>query len=58
MNANTFSALADSNRFQIVEILKSGPLTVGEISERLWMLKPISDSTACGRSLFERWMIG
>lgn len=40
MNANIVNALANPNRFQIVDILQSGPLTVGEISERLEMRQP------------------
>lgn len=40
MNANIFSALAEPNRFRMVEMLQSGPLTVGEIGERLAMRQP------------------
>lgn len=39
-NTNLFSALAEPNRFQIVELLRRGPLTVGEISERLAIRQP------------------
>ncbi|KHF32720.1 Helix-turn-helix domain protein [Paenibacillus sp. P1XP2] len=39
-NTNVFSALAEPNRFQIVELLRRGPLTVGEISERLAIRQP------------------
>ncbi|MUG45911.1 metalloregulator ArsR/SmtB family transcription factor [Paenibacillus woosongensis] len=40
MNAHLFSALAEPNRFQIVELLKLGPLTVGDISEKLDLRQP------------------
>ena len=31
---------AEPNRFNIIELLRSGPLTVGEITERLGLLQP------------------
>lgn len=34
------SALADPNRLHIVELLRDGPLTVGEIAERLGLRQP------------------
>jgi DNA-binding transcriptional ArsR family regulator len=34
------SALAEPNRLQIVELLRNGPLTVGEIADRLGMRQP------------------
>ena len=40
MNAATLSALAEPNRLHIVELLRRGPLTVGEIAERLDILQP------------------
>ncbi|ACO46428.1 metalloregulator ArsR/SmtB family transcription factor [Deinococcus deserti] len=40
MNVTTFSALAEPNRFQIVELLKEQPLTVGEIATRLQIRQP------------------
>jgi DNA-binding transcriptional ArsR family regulator len=41
MNANaTFSALAEPNRLQIVELLRRRPLPVGQIAERLRMRQP------------------
>ncbi|MFC5471148.1 ArsR/SmtB family transcription factor [Cohnella suwonensis] len=40
MNASLFGALAEPSRFQIVELLQSGPMTVGEIGERLDMRQP------------------
>jgi len=40
MKASIFSALAEPNRFQIVELLQFSPLTVGEISERLNIRQP------------------
>ncbi|WP_152393469.1 ArsR/SmtB family transcription factor [Paenibacillus guangzhouensis] len=40
MKASIFSALAEPSRFQIVELLQSGSLTVGEISERLAIRQP------------------
>jgi DNA-binding transcriptional ArsR family regulator len=39
MNA-TFSALAEPNRLQIVELLRHRPLPVGRIAERLQMRQP------------------
>ena len=39
MNA-TFSALAEPNRLQIVELLRHRPLSVGGIAERLRMRQP------------------
>jgi DNA-binding transcriptional ArsR family regulator len=39
MNA-TFSALAEPNRLQIVELLRHRPLAVGQIAERLRMRQP------------------
>ncbi|OXM17531.1 ArsR/SmtB family transcription factor [Paenibacillus herberti] len=35
-----FQALAEPNRLQIVELLRTGPLGVGEIAERLSMSQP------------------
>ena len=40
MNPNTFSALAEPNRFNIVEYLQSGPHSVNEISTRLKLNQP------------------
>jgi len=41
VNANaTFSALAEPNRLQIVELLRRRPLPVGQIAERLRMGQP------------------
>ncbi|MFX3635966.1 MAG: ArsR/SmtB family transcription factor [Candidatus Pristimantibacillus sp.] len=40
MNTDIFSALAEPNRFRIVELLQFGPLTVGEVGERLQMRQP------------------
>lgn len=40
MNETTFSALAEPNRFHIVELLRDGPLTVGEIADRLGLGQP------------------
>jgi DNA-binding transcriptional ArsR family regulator len=36
----TLSALAEPNRLHIVELLRDGPLTVGEIAERLRLQQP------------------
>ena len=35
-----WTALTEPNRFQIVELLRDGPLTVGEITERLGFQQP------------------
>ncbi len=40
MNATTFSALAEPNRLEIVELLLDGPLSVGEIADRLELNQP------------------
>ena len=36
----TFGALAEPNRFQIVELLRSGPQPVGEMVDRLRLRQP------------------
>ncbi|MFA9455183.1 ArsR/SmtB family transcription factor [Halalkalibacter sp. AB-rgal2] len=36
----TLNALAEPNRLQIVELLRDGPLTVGEIADRLSLKQP------------------
>lgn len=40
MEMSTLSALAEPNRMQIVELLRDGPLTVGEIANRLGLRQP------------------
>ena len=40
MNTVTLSALAEPNRFRIVELLRDGPRPVGEIAERLSLHQP------------------
>lgn len=40
MDIATFGALAEPNRFRIVELLLDGPLTVGEIADRLQLRQP------------------
>jgi DNA-binding transcriptional ArsR family regulator len=40
MNTATLSALAEPNRLQMVELLREGPLTVGEIADRLHVRQP------------------
>ncbi|MBL0385051.1 winged helix-turn-helix transcriptional regulator [Tumebacillus sp. ITR2] len=40
MDITTFTALAEPNRLRIVELLRGGPLTVGEIAERLQLRQP------------------
>ncbi|MCT1398224.1 transcriptional regulator [Paenibacillus sp. LC231] len=40
MELNTFNALAEPNRFRIVNLLLKGSLTVGEIAERLDIRQP------------------
>ncbi|MGG1661791.1 ArsR/SmtB family transcription factor [Brevibacillus sp. NRS-1366] len=40
MDITTFSALAEPNRLRIVELLRNGPLTVGEIADRLGLRQP------------------
>ena len=38
--ASTFSALAEPNRYQIVELLRQRPLPVGQIADRLKLQQP------------------
>src|SRR5688500_14546102 len=40
MDATTLNALAEPNRMAIVELLRGGPLTVGEIATRLGIRQP------------------
>jgi DNA-binding transcriptional ArsR family regulator len=40
MNNTIFSALAEPNRLHIMELLRNGPLSVGEISDRLGLNQP------------------
>lgn len=40
MNVETFSALAEPNRLDIVELLRLGPLPVGEIAGKLELNQP------------------
>ncbi|SDE64530.1 DNA-binding transcriptional regulator, ArsR family [Paenibacillus sp. UNCCL117] len=40
MDTHIFSALAEPHRLSIVELLRGGPLTVGEIAERLDLRQP------------------
>jgi len=40
VNVTTLSALAEPNRLHIVELLREGPFTVGEIAERLGLRQP------------------
>ena len=40
MHATTFGALGEPSRFQIVELLRSGPRSVGEIVDALGIRQP------------------
>ncbi|TKI55156.1 winged helix-turn-helix transcriptional regulator [Brevibacillus antibioticus] len=40
MDMATLSALAEPNRMKIVELLRDGPLTVGEIADQLGLRQP------------------
>ena len=40
MDIKTFSALAEPNRLRMVEILRNGPLTVGDLADRLQLRQP------------------
>jgi len=40
MNISIFVALAEPNRLHIVELLRDGPLTVGEIANRTGLRQP------------------
>ncbi len=40
MKMTTLSALAEPNRLHIVELLREGPLTVGQITEQLGLNQP------------------
>ncbi|MFC4077749.1 ArsR/SmtB family transcription factor [Salinithrix halophila] len=40
MDMTTLRALAEPNRMDIIELLRNGPLTVGEIADRLGLRQP------------------
>ena len=40
IDASTFAALGEPNRLRIVEVLRGGPLSVGEIVDRLGIRQP------------------
>jgi DNA-binding transcriptional ArsR family regulator len=40
MDITTFNALSEPNRLRIVDLLLDGPLTVGEIADRLGLRQP------------------
>ncbi|HSJ71550.1 MAG TPA: metalloregulator ArsR/SmtB family transcription factor [Acidimicrobiia bacterium] len=40
MHATTLAALGEPSRFQVVELLRDGPLSVGEIAEELRIRQP------------------
>lgn len=40
LDSTTLNALAEPNRLHIVELLRNGPLTVGEIADRLGLRQP------------------
>lgn len=40
MNISVFGALAESNRFEMVELLLKGPMSVNEIADRLHLNQP------------------
>jgi DNA-binding transcriptional ArsR family regulator len=40
MNENVFKAMSDKTRRKIIELLKEGPKTAGEISERFSSAQP------------------
>jgi DNA-binding transcriptional ArsR family regulator len=40
MHATTLAALGEPSRFQVVELLRNGPLSVGEIAEELKIRQP------------------
>ncbi|CRK84551.1 transcriptional regulator TrmB [Neobacillus massiliamazoniensis] len=40
VNMTTLSALSEPNRMNIVELLRDGPLTVGEIADKLGLRQP------------------
>lgn len=40
LDMTTLSALSEPNRMNIVELLRDGPLTVGEIADRLGIRQP------------------
>lgn len=42
MNTTLLNSLAEPNRLRIVELLKDGPLTVGEIADRLQIRQPLA----------------
>jgi DNA-binding transcriptional ArsR family regulator len=40
MNTTTLNALAEPHRLQMIELLREGPITVGEIADRLRLRQP------------------
>jgi len=40
MNTTTLYALAEPNRMKIIELLREGPLMVGEVADRLHLRQP------------------
>src|SRR4051812_46329298 len=40
MDITTFSALSEPNRLRIVELLVNGPMSVGDIADRLQLRQP------------------
>jgi len=40
MDITTFNALSEPNRLRIVDLLLDGPLTVGEVADRLGLRQP------------------
>lgn len=40
MDNSIFAALAEPNRFHIIELLRNGPLTVGDIADRTGLRQP------------------
>lgn len=54
LNHHTFTALADPHRFQIVELLRERPHSVGEIADRLGLRQPQTSST-CASSRTPDW---
>lgn len=42
MKTTILNALAEPNRLQMIELLREGPLTVGEIADRLHLRQPLA----------------
>ncbi|MBU8878821.1 metalloregulator ArsR/SmtB family transcription factor [Bacillus sp. FJAT-29790] len=55
VNMATLSALSEPNRMNIVELLRDGPLTVGEIADKLGLRQPQTSKHL--KVLSDNWIV-